>query len=249
LSQLVYSLVATMAAFLLSSLVAKRMQLLPAQEGVFVQGAFRGNLGIVGIALCGSMYGDAGLAVGSILLAFMTMLYNVLSVIALVRPHARGQDISLLSQFSHIMKNPLIIAILIALAMNYAGLALPSIAQKSVDYFSGMTLPLALLCIGASINSKVLRQSGRVSVKASWLKLFILPTVLTLVAYFLGFRDIYLGTLFLMFASPTAAASYVMAKQMQGDSELAATIIAITTAKSVVSVSLGVFVLRALGIA
>lgn len=247
--QLAYALLATLAAFSVSWLIARRMGLPAQEEGVFVQGAFRGNLGIVGIALCGSMYGDAGLALGSILLAFMTMQYNVLSVIALSAPYHATNKVSIVGQLKTIAKNPLIISILVALAVNYLSIETPVLIQKSLDYFSGMTLPLALICVGASINSKVLKRSGRTSVKASWLKVLILPSVMTFGAYVLGFRGMYLGTLFLMFASPTAAASYVMAKQMKGDAELAATIIAVTTVFSVVTVSAGVFVLRALGIA
>ena len=248
-TQLIYALSATFVGFGACWLIAKKMRLAPEDEGVFVQGAFRGNLGIVGIALCGSMYGDQGLAVGSILLAFMTMLYNILSVIVLSAPHAKAQSVSVKGQLLSIIKNPLILSILAALTISYLGWTLPSIAQKSIDYFSGMTLPLALLCIGASINSKVLRRSGAMSIKASWLKLLVLPFGFTVLAYFVGITGIYLGTLFLMLASPTAAASYVMAKQMHGNAELAASIIAITTAKSVVTVSLGIFVLRTLGVA
>jgi len=249
LSQLLYSLVATLFAFVLSWVVAKRMCLLPKEEGVFVQGSFRGNLGIVGIALCGSMYGDAGLALGSILLAFMTMLYNVLSIFVLSAPHHATSRVSLLEQLTTIAKNPLILSILLALLANYLSIDTPVLIQKSLDYFSGMTLPLALLCVGASINSDVLKRSGRTSMYASLLKVLALPAAMTLLAIGLGFRGIYLGTMFLMFASPTAAASYVMAKQMQGDAELAATIIAVTTACSVFTVSLGVFVLRGFGLA
>ncbi|WP_417331205.1 AEC family transporter [Halomonas cupida] len=40
----------------------------PRQErGVYVQGAFRGNCGIVGLALAANMYGDLGLSLGGIM--------------------------------------------------------------------------------------------------------------------------------------------------------------------------------------
>jgi len=248
-SQLIYALVATIFAAFLCGVYSRFLALPPQEQGVFIQGAFRGNLGIVGIALCGSMYGDEGLAVGSILLAFMTMLYNVISVIALTIPFKGSDQGALKKQLVHIAKNPLIIAILLALLANYMRFELPHILDRSLGYFSGMTLPLALICVGASINSKVLKRSGRVSMHASWLKLVMIPFLATLIAILLGIEGIYLGTLFLMFASPTAAASYVMARQMRGDAELAATIIAVTTAKSVITISMGIFALRALTLA
>ena len=38
-------------------------------RGIYTQGAFRGNNGIIGLALASSMYGDYGLSVGSLLAA------------------------------------------------------------------------------------------------------------------------------------------------------------------------------------
>ena len=53
------------------------------QRGVFVQGAFRGNCGVVSLALAVSYYGDYGLAVGGVLSAFSILLFNTLSVFIL----------------------------------------------------------------------------------------------------------------------------------------------------------------------
>src|SRR5699024_10036503 len=50
------------------------------KRGVYVQGAFRRNIGIVGLALAENMYGNFGLSVGSILLGEVILIYNILSV-------------------------------------------------------------------------------------------------------------------------------------------------------------------------
>lgn len=253
-SQVIYVLIATLFSFALAWVLSGRIEMNSAERGVFIQGSFRGNLGIVGIALCGNMYGDEGLAVGSILLAFVTLLYNVLSVIALSKFGANGFQKDKAQNdwaqvFARLFKNPLIIAICLALVANMLEFRIPQVFDTSLEYLSAMTLPLALICVGASINLQVLRQSGGLSVKASLFKLVLSPALFTLVAIFLGFEGIMLGTMFLMMASPTAAASYVMAKAMHGDAELAATIIVMTTVCSILSISVGVFGLRAFGLA
>ncbi|MFO7577798.1 MAG: hypothetical protein R6W66_08740, partial [Pelovirga sp.] len=63
-----------------------------------------------------------------------------------------------------------------------------------------------------------------------------------------GLRGQELGVLYLMSASPTAAASYPMTMAMGGNYHLAAAIIAMTTLGSLFFTTLGVFVLRSFGL-
>ncbi len=247
--QVVFAMLATVVGFLCTWWLSGTLKMAPENRGVFVQGAFRGNMGIVGLALCMNMYGAEGLAVGSILLAFLTLLYNILSVFALTLPFNTNKRFDWLAMSKDMAKNPLIIAIVSALILNLLQLTPPAVIMKSGEYFSNMTLPLALLCVGGSINLKTLKESSHLALGATALKLIGLPFVFTLVAFLIGFKGLALGTLFLMFASPTATASFVMAKAMRGNAELAATIIALSTVLSLLTVSIGVFVLRALNIA
>ena len=107
-----------------------------------------------------------------------------------------------------------------------------------------MTLPLALICIGGTLSLASLRKSGNLALSASLVKMISLPLVATLGAWLLGFRGPELGTLFLYFASPTAAASYVMARAANGNHELAASIIVITTLMAAITTNIGIFVLQ-----
>ena len=79
------------------------------------------------------------------------------------------------------------------------------------------------------------------------MKMVILPAISTAAAWALGFKGEQLGLLFLFFASPTAAASFVMVKAMGGNAALAANIIAMTTLMASVTITLGIFALRLLG--
>ena len=121
---------------------------------------------------------------------------------------------------------------------------LPAILLQTGEYFAQMTLPLALLCTGASLSLKALRADSRNALIASSGKLLIVPFIITLCGYWLGFRGMDLGILFLMTSSPTAAASYIMVRAMKGNSVLAANIIAITTFGSILVASIGIALLR-----
>jgi len=64
------------------------------------------------------------------------------------------------------------------------------------------------------------------------------------ISIWLGFRDIELIALMLIFASPTAISSFTMAQKMDGDSELAAQIVVFTSAFCILTVFLWIFTLK-----
>ncbi|OEO27093.1 malate transporter [Pseudomonas sp. J237] len=215
-------------------------------RGVFVQGAFRGNNGIVGLALATSMYGDYGLAVGSVLAGVVIFCYNVLSIIVLAI-YAPGVKSDFVAIVRSIVTNPLIIGVALAIPVAYWQLQLPEWLLTSAGYFAHMTLPLALICIGGTLSLAALRKSSSIALSSSLMKLVWLPLVTTLGAWLFGFRDADLAILFLYFASPTAAASYVMAREVGANHELAAAIIVISTLLAVITVNLGLLLMQAIG--
>ena len=246
LSLIGYALLATLAVFVLLELVAEFL-INPTQDrGVVIQGAFRSNMGIVGLAYCVNAYGEVGLAAASIYLGPVTILFNVLAVITLNRSLNKHRSVA--GTFLDIAKNPLILGIVLALPVAWSHIQLPSILLKSGEYFAQMTLPLALLCTGASLSLKALREDSRNAIIASTGKLIMVPFIITLGGYWLGFRDMDLGILFLMTSSPTAAASYIMVRAMSGNAVLAANIIALTTFGSILVASIGVALLRHQGL-
>lgn len=244
--QLLFGLGATVAGFVLLWLVSGWLGMAPADRGVFVQGAFRGNLGIVGIAVCAQLYGGEGLAVGSVLLAVLTFSYNVLSVYALSA--AAGGATQWRQIWLGILRNPLIISIVAGTTVGLLKLPLPGLLVQSGDYFSAMTLPLALLCVGATINRQAWRTVSPLAVWAVALKLLILPAVYTGIAIALGFKGLLLGTLFAMFAAPTATVSYIMARAMGRNADLAASLVALSTLLAPVTLSLGIYLLGIWGL-
>ncbi|MFG6668715.1 AEC family transporter [Halomonas sp. HNIBRBA4712] len=242
---LLFFALATIAQFFLSWLWA-RYRVPYAERGIYVQGAFRGNGGVVGLALAAGMYGNYGLSAGSLLLGLVIVLYNVLSVWVL-SVYQPGQATQWRSMFKKIASNPLIIAVLLAAPFTALSIELPSWVMTSGNYFASLTLPLALICIGATLSAASLRSGREVAISSSVMKMVTLPAISTVAAWLFGFSGEALGLLFLFFASPTAAASFVMAKAMNANETLAANIIAITTLMASVTITLGIFLLRVLG--
>ena len=243
---LLYFALATIASFFLSWLWAS-WRVPYADRGIYVQGAFRGNCGIVGIALAASMYGDFGLSAGGLLLGVVILCYNVSSVIVLAA-YQPGKRADWHEIFMHISRNPLILSVFFAVPFAWLGINLPDWLMTSGDYFASLTLPLALICIGGTLSIGALRNEHATALGSSLMKMVTIPVLATTVAWLFGFSGPELGLLFLFFASPTAAASFVMVKAMGGNAKLAANIIAITTLMASITVTGGVFALRVGGL-
>lgn len=246
--QLSFVVGGTLFSFIALWAAAKHWINKPEDLGVFIQGAFRSNYGIIGLAVSFNLFSDSGLAQASILLALVIPLFNVLSIVALTIPAHRSGSSSLGGTFAEILKNPLIIAVLLALPFSYFGYQLPELVQKTGRYFANLTLPLALLAIGGSLNLASLRSTSAPATWATAAKLVIMPFVLTIAAWLYGFRGQDLTMLMVLFGCPTAAASFVMAKAMGGNAELAANIILMTTLGSVLTLSGGIYIMRVLGV-
>ena len=218
-----------------------------ADRGVYVQGAFRGNCGIVGLALAATQYGDYGLSVGGILAGMVILFYNVLStiVLALYSPHLQANWRTILRS---ILGNPLIIGILVAIPFAYWQWQLPRWLESSARYFAGLTLPLALMCIGATLSLAALRESSRLALGASLWKIVWIPLLGVLGALALGIQGPALGILFLYLGCPTAASSFVMARAAGGNAQLAAAIVVISTLGGMFTTNLGLLLLKALSL-
>lgn len=239
---LLYFVLATLGCFLLAWGWAI-LRCPEVDRGIYTQGAFRGNNGIIGLALATSMYGDYGLSVGAVLGGVVILSYNILSaiVLAIYSPQAKT-DVWSLSK--SIATNLLIVGVLLAIPFAAWQIPLPAWLLTSGGYFAQMSLPLALICIGGTLTLESLRESSGMAISSSLMKVLWLPLLATLGAWLWGFRDADLAILFLYFASPTAAASFVMATAVGGNHQLAAAIIVLTTLATVVTTNLGLFVLQ-----
>lgn len=244
-----FGVLATLTAWFVLEIVAARWVQPRADRGVVIQGSFRSNMGIIGLAYCVNAYGDSVYSIAAIYLAIVTIAYNILSVITLTRwlaPEDSNQG-NLKPVFLGIAKNPLIIGICLALVITTLKIPVPQFVLQTGNYFAQMTLPLALLCAGASLNFKGMANTKNTVIAAS-AKLVIIPLLATLAAIYLGFRGMELGVIFLMTSAPAASVSYVMVRAMQGNATLAANIIVVTTLVSLLSTSLGAALLRAWGL-
>lgn len=212
-----------------------------ALQGIFVQAAFRSNLAIVGFALAIAAYGERGPLLAALPVALMTALYNVLAVFVLNSTLGLGTSPGIL--LAGIARNPLIIGIAIGVVLSVSPLPVPAAVAPLGAGVSALVLPVMLLCIGGSMQLSNLRSTGAITWEASVWRLCVGPLVAVLVALAMGVRDEPLGVLFLLVSAPVAASSFVMVIAARGDGVLAANMVVLTTLLSIVTVTVGFYLL------
>lgn len=221
------------AALILGGALAYGLSLwggFPAEDrGTFSQGAFRGNLAYVGLPIVFAAYGDSGLARASMLLSCLVPLINLLAILVLWLPQRRRQGSSGVPWREQLLLNPLVLAAIAGLLWSRLALPLPEITQRVLQPLSQIALPLALLAIGTGFSLRQLQGDLRRAAGASALKLLLLPALHFLILMALGFRGEDLGISLLLAATPTAAASYIVACELDGNPGLAASIIVLST--------------------
>jgi len=227
--------------FILAFVVARFMKL-GSSSGTFAMNTFRANYAYMGLPVSAYAYGDNGLVIASVLMAFVVPMVNFMSVVALSASMKEGR--SLKPFIKNTLLNPLALACLLGIASSWFGLTYPVFFERSLAIVSGVTLPLALFCVGGSMSREQMKGEFSPAVVSSFLKLIIMPlcAYIMLIAFGIEF-SITSKTLVIMLSAPTATVNYVLAAQMQGDAPLAGSTIVISTLLSILSFSLWLFVL------
>lgn len=218
---------------------------LPERRGVLIQGMFRSNYVIMGIPVATALLGADQLGTVSILIAVIVPLFNMLAVVVL--EVFRGQKPKPLHILAQIAKNPLVIGSVLGILTLVAGIRLPHILEQTIQSVSAIASPLQLFLLGAFFQFSGLKTYRRELVTVSIAKLIVSPGLFLGLGALLGFRGVAFVSLIGIFASPTAVNSFTMAQQMGGDAELAGDIVVTTSAASILTMFLWIFLFKSLG--
>jgi len=237
---LLITLLCVSAVFLTAWMLSVVTGMAKKLRGTFIQSSFHGNLGYIGLAVVFYYLGDSGLARGGIFAGFIMILQNTLAVVTL-QFHAYRTDkkgVAALENVRRIAGHPVILSALGGILFSLSRMPLPVIVDRSLAIFSGMALPLALLLIGASLSFELIKVRIKDVLSVSLFKLVVMPGLGVFLFKLLSIpASEYLPALILL-ASPTATLTYVMAKEMKGDSDFAVAAISGCTLLSAVSFTL-----------
>ena len=223
---LLSALVMSLLCLALRPLLAKLAVGGPAFTSIF-QGATRWQT-YVALAVSGNLYGDVGLALASVAMVAIIPLVNVLSVSVLAH-YASPEKQSGGAIAVTVVRNPLIWACAIGLAINVAHLPLPRIWHEVADALGRSSLAIGLLVTGAGLHLEGMFRPSLAASVAVFLKLVLMPVIAVALALWFGLTGSNLAIVTACSAVPASSSAYVLARQMGGDAPLLAQIITLQT--------------------
>lgn len=233
-----------LVCFCILMILVPRFERDPKKCGVLIQGIFRSNFALFGVSMTISLFGEENAGVASLLTAVAIPMFNILSVVAL--EVFRGGKPNLKKILLGIIKNPLIIASLSALALLLLGIRLPGVLEKTLQDISKVATPLALLVLGGTFDFSKLRGSLLEMSVGVIGRLIVVPAVFLPVFHALGFQGLEMGAVLMMLASPTAVSSFPMAVEMDADGTLAGQIVVGSTLLCMLTLFFWIFLLKEL---
>lgn len=218
-------------------------------RGAFVQSSFRGSAAVMGLAFIQNIYGSS--AMGPLMIVSAVPLYNIFSVIVLTFEANDSTGIDKKAKIRqagiNICKNPIILSILAGLVVGLLGIQFPTLVNKTVSNVAQMATPLALITIGAGFEGRKALAKIAPTMAASMIKLVLQPLVFLPVAAWMGFSGEKMIAILIMLASPTTPSCYIMAKSMNNDEVLTASVIVTTTLMAAFTLTGWIFLLKTLG--
>ena len=218
-------------------------------RGAFVQSSFRGSAAVMGLAFIQNIYGSS--AMGPLMIVSAVPLYNIFSVIVLTFEANDSTNIDKKAKIRqagmNICKNPIILSILAGLIVGLLGIQFPTLVNKTISNVAQMATPLALITIGAGFEGRKALAKIAPTMAASTIKLVLQPLVFLPVAAWMGFSGEKMIAILIMLASPTTPSCYIMAKSMNNDEVLTASVIVTTTLMAAFTLTGWIFLLKTLG--
>ena len=243
---MIFCCLCMIAWFAALMVVIPRMEKENPRRGVLIQAMFRSNFALFGLPMAETLCGKENMGPTNLLIGVCVPLVNVLAVITLET--FRGGKPNVKKMLLGIAKNPLIIASLLGLAFNLLNIPLYTDLKKTVTDLGKVATPLSMVALGASFSftsAKTYRKQLLLGVSG---KLIVSPLIMVTLGALLGFRAETLVPILIYFGAPTAVSSFPMAQQMDGDGELAASLVVFTSALSILTIFLWVFALKTLSL-
>ena len=244
LKLMLYAFVSILVVLVLAWLIFVRLIADKKRLAVVIQGVYRGNFILFGLAIAGSLYGDVGLGIVSILTVVTIPTFNILAVIIL--EYYSGKEISRKKLIKQVSKNPLVIATVIGILFLASGIKLPKPIYKSLNDISKIATPLAFIVLGAELKFGNMLKNMKYLIFVDFLKLVVNPLISISIGKILGFQGAEIVALLAMTACPTAVSSFTMAKEMNVDGDLAGEIVATTSLVSIATIFCWILILKSL---
>ncbi|MBF9032891.1 hypothetical protein HKCCE2091_01460 [Rhodobacterales bacterium HKCCE2091] len=178
--------------------------------------------GFMALAAAELYLGDAGVTILALIMALSIPLINIANIVILV---AHGSAaVSVRMMLLAIAKNPIVIGCVIGLVLNRLPVPLEGWPMDTLDLVGRAALGVALLAVGGGVSLRRLSSVSAPLVLGIAARPVLLMALAAVLGWMVGLDRFEILIAALVFAVPTAANGYVIAREMGGDSGLYADI-------------------------
>jgi malonate transporter len=230
---------AVVVIYFFSTVYILLMKVSDFQAGTFSQSCYRFNT-YIGMAIIINALGETGVREFSILIGFLIPVINFLAVSTLIWFSGKNYSLHQRSRFiaQALISNPLILACLAGMLYAHLFAGFPVFIENSFQLAASMTLPLALLSVGAALTFENLAGNLKLSVVTSVFKLMLLPMVGFFFFKAFAVSPMLFKVGMILFSLPPSTAIYILSSQLNSDTDLASSAIVLSTVLSFLSLSI-----------
>ena len=212
---------------------------------VFLQGSIRYN-NYIFIAVALFYLGESALPIIALIIGFLVMMLNVISVVMLNLYSHQSKNIT--HMVTTTLFNPLVLACLLGLLINYIATFIPAVVQitwlnHTLGHLGTASLVLGLMAVGSALQFDVLRKHFGAVLLCSGIKLLVMPALVVAVLYGLNFDGVVILVCMLYGASPCSPVATALIQSMRGDYQSMSMMISVQTVLSLVTIPVLLYIL------
>lgn len=144
----------------------------PAMTAAYVMIAAFGNVGNFGLPIIQFAEGPAALGIATVY--FLANLVLAFVVCVTAANFSRGFSLAMAGQ---VFRTPALIALVPAIAVNWAGVTLPQVVSRPLDLLSGAMIPVMLIVLGAQLAAAGLPRVSLDMLTSTAVRLIVGPAV------------------------------------------------------------------------
>ena len=218
----------TVVVALVGLAIARLWGLPGKQRGVLAQAGMRGNLAYVAFPVVLATLGEAALSQAAVTAAVLIPVMNLLAV-GVLEMNRTDRAVPIKRLLVRVMANPLVVGAFVGLLLAAARWQPWRWLHATLGILADFALPGALLALGAQLRLRQWRSVWRPTAAAGLLKLVALPAAGWWMLNALGVGGSGFSVGILLLAAPTAVASYPVAAELGGDTDLAGSCVVTST--------------------
>ncbi|GAB3033005.1 AEC family transporter [Natronobiforma cellulositropha] len=213
--------------------VVHRKQANPARRSVAIVQSYHSNLGYLGVPLIAATFDAEVTAIASVILGVVSFVQLPTTILFLST--INGADVSLRHELGRLARNPVLLALVAGLTVGSVGLTVPGPATAGLETVGALALPLALLCVGASLRLELPAADLGATGSVVALNVLSMPVLAWAVFSLLAVDSATFAAAVVMLGTPTAVSTFVFASELGGDEAFASRNVFATTVVSILT--------------